>query len=482
LGSSQDIYLNLTNAAGSQPGWCTPTSTQVTVIPSVFNASETYVAYLFAHDAGGFGLTGTDNVISCGSYTGNGSITGPVINLGYEPQWLMIKYTSGAGQEWGMFDNMRDMSWNNTAQLYANTSGAETSSDYLRLSATGFQLTTATSRYNLNGGNYIYIAIRRGPMAVPTTSTGLYSANRYQYSGSSGLTLTTVLGAAGGYGGFPTDLVINTVRSNTGDTNRQFFLDRLRGSPGLRSVTQGAEFTPSTLGWDNMLGLTSSGGPYYTYFEYVFTNFFFKRAPSFFDEVCYTGTGGVTTISHNLTVAPELMIVKCRSAGGSYWTVYAAPNGNTNYVYLNATNATAAFSGYWNNTSPTASVFTLGAGNGDDTNATSATYVAYLFATCAGVSKVGSYTGTSGTQTINCGFAGGARWVMIKRTDSTGDWQVFDTVDGMVAGTNRRIAMNTTNAEENNNWVYTVATGFQIVTAESNVNASGGTYIFLAIA
>ena len=71
---------------------------------------------------------------------------------------------------------------------------------------------------------------------------------------------------------------------------------------------------------------------------------------------------------------------------------------------------------------------------------------------------------------------------MIKRFDSTGDWWVWDTARGMVAGTDPRLALNSTAAESNANWVYTNASGFQIVTTDATVNASGGSYIYLAIA
>jgi hypothetical protein len=125
-------------------------------------------------------------------------------------------------------------------------------------------------------------------------------------------------------------------------------------------------------------------------------------------------------------------------------------------------------------------VFSLGTAT--EVNTSTATYVAYLFATCPGVSKVGSYTGTGATQTINCGFTGGARFVLIKRTDSIGDWYIWDTVRGMVSGTDPSLLPNTTNAEVNANSVYTATTGFQIVSTAAGINASGGTYIFLAIA
>ena len=110
--------------------------------------------------------------------------------------------------------------------------------------------------------------------------------------------------------------------------------------------------------------------------------------------------------------------------------------------------------------------------------------VAYLFATLAGVSKVGSYTGNGTTQTINCGFTAGARFVMIKRTDSTGDWYVWDSARGIVAGDDPYLLLNSTAAEvTNTDYVDTAASGFEISsTAPAAINANGGSFIFLAIA
>ena len=109
-------------------------------------------------------------------------------------------------------------------------------------------------------------------------------------------------------------------------------------------------------------------------------------------------------------------------------------------------------------------------------------YVAYLFASCPGVSKIGSYTGTGATLTINCGFTGGARYVLIKRTDTTSDWFVWDTARGMVAGTDPYLLADSIAAQVNANNVYTTGVGFQIVGTGAGINASGGTYIYLAIA
>jgi hypothetical protein len=206
----------------------------------------------------------------------------------------------------------------------------------------------------------------------------------------------------------------------------------------------------------------------------------FQRAPSFMDIVCYTGTGSATTFTHNLGVVPELMLVKLRSTVAESWAVYSATAGNTKFLRLNGTLAATTDSGRWNNTSPTSSVFTVGIDS--EVNGSGATYINYLFATCAGVSKVGSYSGTGATQTINCGFTGGAKFVLIKRTDTTGDWYFWDTVRGMVVGTDPSLLLNTSAAQVNANSVYTVTTGFQIVSTVAGINASGGTYIFLAIA
>ena len=206
----------------------------------------------------------------------------------------------------------------------------------------------------------------------------------------------------------------------------------------------------------------------------------FRRAPSFFDEVCYTGTGSTRTVSHNLAAVPQLIITKVRNSAGYGWFVY--PLDATKYMELNSTSGTGVTSSAWNDTAPTASVFTVGPA--DQTNLSGATMVAYLFATCAGVSKVGSYTGTGTTLQIDCGFTAGARFVLIKRTDSTGGWYVWDSARGIVAGNDPYLLLNSTAAGvTSTDYIDTYSAGFEISsTAPAAINANGGTYIFLAIA
>jgi hypothetical protein len=480
LANTEYLVLNLTDAkATGTDRWNSTTATSTVFslgTNAAVNASGgTFVAYLFAHDAGGFGNSGTDNVISCGGYTGNGSATGPTVTLGYEPQWLMVKNSSGVGN-WNIIDNMRGMPVGSAdAFLEANTSDAEATADWVTPTATGFQIVSTSSEVNTSSSTYIYIAIRRGPMRTPTTGTSVFSPVTYTGTGGS-----TSISA-----GFVVDAALPFARTQPLPNGATIF-DRLRGALialfTSNTVAEGSN-TGSLTGFDSNTSIlvgSDTGGRLINYSAYTYVNYLFRRAPGFFDVVCYTGTGANRTVSHNLGAVPEMMIVKKRSAADD-WAVYAN-NDNTDFLLLNTTAATADDNTYWNDTSPTASVFTVG--TNADVNTSAATYVAYLFATVTGVSKVGSYTGNGSSQTINCGFTGGARFVLIKRTDSTGDWYVWDSARGIVAGNDPHLSLNSTAAEvTTDDSVDTDSTGFVVnQLSATNVNVSSATYIFLAIA
>jgi hypothetical protein len=451
------------------------TSTSFSVQSSTRNNANggTYVAYLFAHNAGGFGLTGTDNVISCGSYTGSGGTA--TVTLGYEPQWVLIKQ-SNAGGDWYLFDNMRGIVTGGTDPvLFPNNANAEDtgSGDIIDVTATGFNI---KSTLGGSGDTYIYIAIRRGPMKTPTSGTSVFAPIA---AANSTATQNTT--------GFPVDLQISKLRNTGGEG--PYDVDRLRGvstnntGNNARNLitsstgSEGADTNTLSLYWNN----TGFQTPNYYGGSDPAIYWNFRRAPGFFDEVCYTGNGtSGRTVTHNLTVAPELIIARQRTGGD--WYVYSSGATATKYLVLNATDAAATDSSLWNNTAPTSSVFTLGDATG--VNRSNTAFVSYLFASCPGVSKVGSYTGNGSSQTINCGFTGGARFVMIKRTDSTGDWYVWDTARGIVSGNDPHLSLNTTAAEvTSNDTIDTDSTGFVVnQVSATNVNVSSATYIYLAIA
>lgn len=113
-----------------------------------------YVAYLFAHD------TASDGVVQCGSYTGNGSASGPTVTLGWEPQYVLIKAAGGATGGWHIFDSSRGDGF-----LLANSAAAEnTAGDYIDFTSTGFNIKTSNLLVNSNYATMIYLAIRKGPM------------------------------------------------------------------------------------------------------------------------------------------------------------------------------------------------------------------------------------------------------------------------------------------------------------------------------
>jgi hypothetical protein len=477
-GNANRTLLNETFQSGSAPTFwnsTTPTSTVFSVGTNVnVNASGgTYVAYLFAHNAGGFGLSGTDNVISCGSYTGSSTVDVDV-NLGYEPQFVMIKNITTGSTDWYIADIMRGMALTGIQPLLApNLSGAETgfSGTYFTPTATGMKVQYGSGTAICSAGNnYIYIAIRR-PMKTPTTGTEVFNPNTSFSAISSGVFGVTT--------GFPVDALWwrrSNVASSTNYLNG--FMTRLQGSNNLQPYSTAAEanYLSPKFDYNTQVAQQAENAGSQIYWS-------IKRAPGFFDVVCWTKSMVTDVVNHNLTVIPELIISKCRSRAGTYWDIMpnVAPYSWQYNLYLPLTNSVDGPSPTYWGAAPTSTQFskryTSGESNGD-------TFVAYLFATVAGVSKVGSYTGNGSSQTINCGFTTGARFIMIKCTSATGDWKVIDSARGIVAGNDPTLALNTTAAEvTGTDCIDPDSSGF-IVNQETtnNLNVNGDSYIFLSIA
>jgi hypothetical protein len=379
----------------------------------------------------------------------------------------MIKKSSDP-ESWYIYDNMRGVATLGGGQsdikLRANSSGVEGSlaGDAIAFNATGFNLETSDNELNNSGSTYIYVAIRRGPMAVPTLGTTVFSP---QVQTPPGGTYTIAANS-----GFPIDWLPTRQKDTVTDWYQTSRLTNNYMSPN----TTAAE-SPNIYGFDLMQGVSAGWNASPT------VSYAFRRAPSFFDVVAYTGTGSLRTVAHNLAAVPELIIVKRRSATNS-WYIYNSTIGAANVMGLNSALGSSADNAAWNSTSPTSAVFTVNTESA--VNFSGQTYVAYLFATCSGVSKVGSYTGTGALQTVNCGFTSGARFILIKRTDATGDWWVYNSASGITSGNDPYLLMNSTDAEvTGTNYVDTDTTGFKVTAAApAGLNASGGTYIFLAIA
>jgi hypothetical protein len=353
---------------------------------------------------------------------------------------------------------MRGFSQTYGGVLKPNSNGVEYnySGSGLNPTASGF---TSNGIFS-PGETAIYMAIRR-PNKPPTTGTQVYATDT---SGSSSPTPPTYKG------NFPVDLGFY---KRTTSVTPWYVSNRLCGKSQLKFNTTEAEAASNDATFDFQNGFGGS-----TLTSSIDRGWMFKRAPGFMDVVCYTGTGVARTVAHNLTVAPELIIQKNRSAADA-WEVASAylPNPNQDVVRLNTTGAvlSTGVDYIYNRTATSVTFSSYLANSGSN-------YVAYLFATLAGISKVGSYTGNGTSQNIECAFAAGARFVLVKATSTTGDWLVADTARGIVSGNDPRLSLNSTAAEvTDEDWLDPYAPGFTVNQTTASANASGVSYIFLAI-
>jgi len=484
------MFLNDTGAAysdadtGTQFGDGTnrvdPTSTNFTVASSsaTNQNGEVHVAYLFAHNDGDgeFGPDNDQDIIKCGSYTGNGSTSnGPHIDLGFEPQWILIRRATGSGAvNWSISDNMRGFHHGYQINLlYPNSSATEavigTTPSQAVPTPTGFQIQSTGTNMGTNGETFIYMAIRRGPLAPPEAATEVFAMANLDGTPPTFASSMDVV-----------DMAFH--RSKTATSQNFEVHDRLRQGSHTKGHlalnTTEAEATSGNIlsvSMDYMYGYANEGN------SNDWQSWMWKRAPSFFDAVAYTGSGVAgRTVSHNLGVAPEMIWVKQRNGGD--WGVYHKDIGNDKVLLLNDDGVEVSLSTAWNNTTPTYASFTVGTwvrSNGNGSN-----IIAYLFASLDGVSKVGSYTGTGSQRVINCGFSSGARFVLIKRTDVANyHWYLWDSMRGIVAGADPFLMLNRTNAQiGTDDLLDPDSSGFSLATGSAKINASGGNYIFYAIA
>ena len=436
-----------------------------------------YVAYLFGHNDAAYGEDSDEVIIKCGAFSAGSSAF--VENLGFEPQFLIVKKDNGSGSFF-MIDNMRGSSVDkngdaSSRRIATDQNSAEGGESYsFGIASNGIGVEIA------DGNTYIYMAIRRSHKpASEFTATDLFTLQAQSPGEGADTFIST---------GFNVDTVIYRSRASSATS----IGDRLRGQSGggdfLTNSTDAEGTNAGAFFLDHSNGVTVdyAGGhfnisPAATDKNYI--RYFLRRAKGFFDVVSYTGDGTSTSFSHNLGSTPELKIIKIRSdafgwlVGGS-----AITGGTTDYQLYLDTNAAQANTNYWGSVD-SASAFSVVASN-FLSNANGQTYIAYLFATVAGISKVGSYTGTGSDLNVDCGFSSGARFVLIKRTDSTGDWYLYDSARGIVAGNDPYVFLNATDAEvTNTDYIDPLSSGFTVTSsAPAGLNASSGTYIFLAIA
>jgi hypothetical protein len=340
-------------------------------------------------------------------------------------------------------------------------------------------------------------ALNTQNLPTPTISNGATAMAATLYTGTGGT--LNVSNAVNGVS-FQPDFV--WVKGRSGATDHALY-DSVRGTTeDLASNTTAAEttqaigltafgstgFTVGALAKMNTNAATyvgwqwQAGGTAVTNTSGSITSTVSAGATQGFSVVGYTGTGANATVGHGLGVAPSMIITKVRSTAGVDWSVYHASVGNTNCLFLDTTAASSTSVNFWNNTSPTSTVFSVGISGG--TNNSGNTMIAYCFAAVSGYSAFGSYTGNGSADGtfVYLGFR--PRYVMIKRTDNVGDWWMFDTSRDTYDVMNNVIYADTSGAESAGNAGGTIdflSNGFKL-RCTAQPNTSTGTFIYAAFA
>ena len=247
------------------------------------------------------------------------------------------------------------------------------------------------------------------------------------------------------------------------------------GSDGI-TVADGTNATYPKLYFNDLNPFGAGGG------EYVCWSWK-ESATAGFDIVTWTGNGSNQTVSHNLSAVPHFMITKNRSATGD-WTTYHKYGGGTKTFYLSNTDAIGTTSSPWNNTDPTSSVFTVGAGA--YTNGSGNSIVGYIFTEKQGYSKFGSYTGNGNADGtfVYLGFR--PAFLLVKKSSASGsDWNLHNNKSPGFNVNDNYLAPNEAAAEVTDN-TYQIfdfcSNGFKCRGTGTGTNASGETMIYAAFA
>jgi hypothetical protein len=292
--------------------------------------------------------------------------------------------------------------------------------------------------------------------------------------------------------GFAPDLIWNKQRNGT---TSHILTDTVRGvTKSLRSNDTAAEFSQSyytsfdsdgwtfnntainTTGENFVMWCWKAGGAAVSNTDGTITSSVSANQDAGFSIVSYTGTGSNDSFGHGLSSAPEMVIIKSRDQSTRNWITHFTTLGAGAYMLLNGTNANATSTARINTT--TSSVVNIG--TSANVNKSGDNLIAYCFHSVDGYQKVGSYSGSNSPITITTGFQ--PRFVLIKRTDASGNsWVIIDSAREIGSGADALFP--DLSAAESSSWnTDFISTGFTISSNESYISASGGTYIYLAIA
>ena len=459
----------LANITGTKLLCCNDSSTTgSTVTPGTITANGTLTASTDSpfDDSEGFKFgSGGEGIIKVGSYKGNGGSAGPIVDLGWEPQWVMVKNLDSTGN-WFMFDSMRGIITDGfDAKLHANENSVEElDHNWLDMSATGFQLKSTNSNVNGDHYPYVYVAIRRadGWVSKPADAgTDVFTMD----TGAGGSTMPQY------DSGFPVDFAIYRIPESTSDW---WVNARLVQGQELKINSTSAQSSWAGSKFDSNAGWAASGS------GSTQQSWMWKRGPGF-DAVAYEGSSASTRIiRHSLGSAPDMMWIKNRDASHNWLVGHFKLDGGTDpwthYMYLNTTDAEGDYD-FFADKAPTAYSFEVSTAIANDTNNS---YLALLFKSITGISKCGVYTGDTSGLTVTTGFQ--PRFIMIRRTDTTSGWAVFDTLRGLTGTNNKMIYFNEDSTADIVDAPTPTATGFSFSGSAAQINENTGVskYIYYA--
>ena len=502
IGNTKYLRLNSTQGeATANDRWnnTTPTSSVFTIGSDgeVNNNANNYIAYTFASKAG---------FSKIGSYTGNGGYGANIVETGFEPAFLLTKSVSTTGG-WIIWDNKRTPSNRRNLGLFPATSAVEyaypdnaSGPGGPAFYTNGFSFNNNDSDYNGNGITYSYLAIAAdGSTAAPTLANS-FATETYNGNGSN-ISITT---------GFKPDMVWMKARTVAYDPG---LVDSVRGKTSMLLTSSGAlaqsradliqSYDTNGYTW----GSNNKGNASTSYVSWswkgnriptinttgTITGLVSANQAAGFSIIKYNGatnatadadnnSGAYWSLGHELGATPDLVIVKKINGAGDWYAGGAALGStgvNGNHLVLSGTATQGAEPNILWGGPQTFNSTTFGLGAWDIVNRNGDSYIAYCWRSIAGYSKVGTYTGTGGVNTVSMGFA--PSFGLIKRTNSTGSWRLFDTN----RGTDKSISINSSAAEydDSSNYLDFTSTGFYFSASQANadINASGGTYVYIAI-
>ena len=509
LGETKTMGLNLSSNGATDPDAWNDTPPTATVF-SLGIGDDNYGSQT--------NVNGSENIVYCfanidgyqriDNYLGNGSEYGPIIYTtndgtatgtdGFEPAFVMIKSTDySSSTNWTIFDNKRSTSNRRTNYLYADDIAIQANAPSLNVNfySNGFQVLGVDGTHNANGFNYIYLAIAKNSDTSTPTVANSFGLTLNTSPANNQPVATT----------FKPDSLWAKAYDATGSGNPTGWgqYDKIRGNGmSLQSDNTGVESNYANHPTLGNLGMVFSDNGYInppnvnnnlnnTLDDYV--SYFWKLGGTQTINNDGTSTSVITAnaasgcsvailnqpdttarnFGHGLGGVPEMMIIKSLVSVDS-WYVYHKDLGNDTRISLDTSDAKVSPTGVWDTTTPDDTVFYL-------QNQTGGYHVNYLFRSIPNYQQVGSYEGNQATgvdNQIDFGFA--PRFVLIKNADSnSSQWMVFDSV----RTNGYALYVNQTTDEDDYSADLTLSSqGLRFESTNINVNQSGATYIYLAIA